>query len=156
MMTPQIDFVVTWLDSSDPEWQKSFEQYSPHAKGDKNAARFRNLNCFRYWFRAVETYAPWVRKIFLITNGTFPDWINKNHPKLVLVKHEDYMPKECLPTFNSCAIELHILCILMMTCSSIPLLIPATILGTDSHVTQIKKHALTFLSTRLKKDLAHG
>ena len=105
MMTPQIDFVVTWLDSSDPEWQKSFEQYSPHAKGDKNAARFRNLNCFRYWFRAVETYAPWVRKIFLITNGTFPDWINKNHPKLVLVKHEDFMPKECLPTFNSCAID---------------------------------------------------
>ena len=107
MMTPQIDFVVTWLDASDPEWQKSFEQYSPYAKGDKNAARFRNLNCFRYWFRAVETYAPWVRKVFLITNGTFPDWINKNHPKLVLVKHEDYMPKECLPTFNSCAIELH-------------------------------------------------
>lgn len=103
----QIDFVVTWLDSLDPEWQKSYAKYSPNTKGDKDNARFRNMDIFRYWFRAVEMYAPWVRKVFLITNGKFPDWINKDNPKLVLVKHEDYMPKECLPTFNSCAIELH-------------------------------------------------
>lgn len=103
----KIDFVITWLDSSDPEWQKNYNYYSPNAKGDKNEARFRNLDNFRYWFRSVEMFAPWVNKIFLVTNGKFPDWINKDNPKLVLVKHEDYMPKECLPTFNSCAIELH-------------------------------------------------
>ena len=102
-----IDFVVTWLDSTDPEWQKSYAEYSPKAKGDKSQARYRNLDIFRYWFRSVEKYAPWVHKIYLITNGKFPDWINKDNPKLVLVRHEDYMPKDCLPTFNSCAIELH-------------------------------------------------
>lgn len=106
-MTPQIDFVVTWLDSLDPEWQKSYAIYSPNSKGDVSKARFRDMNIFRYWFRSVEMYAPWVNKVFLVTNGKFPDWINKDHPKLVLVKHEDFMPKECLPTFNSCAIELH-------------------------------------------------
>lgn len=106
-METQIDFVVTWLDSLDPEWQKSYATYSPNSKGDVSKARFRDMNIFRYWFRAVETYAPWVRKVFLVTNGKFPDWINKDHPKLELVKHEDYMPKDCLPTFNSCAIELH-------------------------------------------------
>lgn len=103
----KIDFVVTWLDSNDPEWQKQYEFYKLNAKGDKSKARFREMNVFRYWFRAVEKYAPWVNKVFLITNGKFPDWINKENPKLVLVKHEDYMPAECLPTFNSCAIELH-------------------------------------------------
>ena len=102
-----IDFVVTWLDSTDPEWQKQYEYYKSKAKGDKEEARFRKMNVFRYWFRAVERYAPWVNKVYLITNGKFPDWINKENPKLVLVKHEDFMPKECLPTFNSCAIELH-------------------------------------------------
>jgi len=102
-----IDFVVTWLDSSDPEWQKSYSYYSPHSKGDKGSARFRNLDLFRFWFRAIELYAPWVNKVFLVTNGKFPDWINPDHPKLILVRHEDFMPKECLPTFNSCAIELH-------------------------------------------------
>ena len=107
MKEPQIDFVVTWLDPNDPEWQKSYATYSPNAKGDMSEARFRDMEIFKYWFRAVEQYAPWVRKVFLITNGKFPEWINKDNPKLVLVKHEDYMPQECLPTFNSCAIELH-------------------------------------------------
>lgn len=102
----KIDFVVTWLDSSDPQWQKQYEIYKD-AKGDKGKARFREMNIFQYWFRAVERYAPWVNKVFLITNGKFPDWINKDNPKLVLVKHEDYMPKDILPTFNSCAIELY-------------------------------------------------
>ena len=106
-METQIDFVVTWLDSLDSEWQKSYAEHSPYTKGDKGMARFRDMHLFHYWFRAVELYAPWVRKVFLVTNGKFPDWIKKDHPKLVLVKHEDYMPKESLPTFNSCAIELH-------------------------------------------------
>ena len=30
-----IDFVVTWLDSNDPEWQKQYEYYKPNSKGDK-------------------------------------------------------------------------------------------------------------------------
>ena len=102
-----IDFVVTWLDSNDFEWQKEYEFYKVNDKGDKSKARFRDMNFFQYWFRAVEKYAPWVNKVFLITNGKFPDWINKNNPKLVLVKHEDYIPKEFLPTFNSITIELH-------------------------------------------------
>lgn len=103
-----IDFVVPWLDSTDPVWQEQFVTYSRDTKGNKDSARFRNMDIFQYWFRAVEKYAPWVRKVFLITNGKFPDWINKNHPKLVLVKHEDYIPKEYLPTFNSRTIELNL------------------------------------------------
>ena len=101
-----IDFVVTWLDSADPIWLKQYELYK-NAKGDKGKGRFREMNIFQYWFRAVEKFAPWVHKVYLITNGKFPEWINKDNPKLVLVKHEDYIPKEYLPTFNSCTIELH-------------------------------------------------
>lgn len=101
-----IDFVVTWLDSTDEEWQRQFAYYKEQCTGRTEAARFRNMNIFRYWFRAVEQYAPWVNKIFLVTNGTFPKWINDEHPKLVLVKHSDYIPEELLPTFNSRTIEL--------------------------------------------------
>lgn len=107
-MIEPIDFVVTWLDSSDPGWQKEYAKYKGEgAKGDQSESRFREWDLFKYWFRAVENYAPWVNKVFLVTNGKFPDWINENHPKLVLVKHDDYIPKEFLPTFNSCTIELH-------------------------------------------------
>ena len=104
----KIDFVVTWLDSNDPEWQKQYEYYKHSSKGDNSKARFRSMSIFKYWFRAVEENAPWVNKVYLVTNGTFPGWINPNNPKLVLVKHEDYMPKELLPTFSSCAIELNL------------------------------------------------
>lgn len=107
-MSEKIDFVVTWLDSNDPEWQNNYNKYKGiTSEGDQNAARFRDWNLFHYWFRAVENYAPWVNKVYLITNGTFPKWINPNCPKLVLVKHSDYIPNELLPTFNSCTIELH-------------------------------------------------
>ena len=107
-MEIKIDFVVLWLDSDDQEWQKKYAHYSSHTKDRTEKARFRDMNIFKYWFRAVEKYAPWVNKVFLITNGKFPDWININNPKLELVKHEDYMPKDCLPIFNASAIELYI------------------------------------------------
>jgi len=108
MKEQQIDFVVLWLDSSDPDWQKSYAYYKSGTTGHTEKARFRNMDNFRYWFRAVERYAPWVRKVFLVTNGKFPDWINKDCPKIELIKHEDYMPKEILPVFNSSTIEIFI------------------------------------------------
>lgn len=105
----KIDFVVTWLDSNDPEWQEQYMKYkSENTKvAYTSMARYRDWDIFRYWFRAVENYAPWVNKVFLVTNGKFPDWINESHPKLVLVKHSDYIPSEYLPTFNSHTIELN-------------------------------------------------
>lgn len=102
----KIDFVVTWVDSNDPEWIKSYNYYRPEKPITDNA-RFRNWDLFRYWFRAVERYAPWVNKVFLVTNGKFPDWINPECKKLVLVKHSDYIPEKYLPTFNSNTIELN-------------------------------------------------
>ena len=104
----QIDFVVTWLDSTDPEWQKSLYLYSTNSEGHKEDARFRSTDFFVYWFRAVEKYAPWVHKVYLVTNGKFPDWINKDCSKLVLIKHADFIPKDYLPTFNCRTIELHL------------------------------------------------
>lgn len=106
-MEPLIDFVVLWLDSNDPKWQKDYAEYSPQSKSEsgKGSVRFRDHDTFKYWFRAVENYAPWVHKVFLVTNGKFPDWINKNCSKLVLVEHADYIPKQLLPTFNSSVIE---------------------------------------------------
>ena len=104
----QIDFVVTWVDSSDPEWQKSLALYNTNLDRHKEIVRFHSTNLFAYWFRSVERYAPWVHKVFLVTNGKFPNWINKAHPKLVLVKHADFIPAKYLPTFNYRTIELHL------------------------------------------------
>ena len=103
----KIDFVVTWLDSDDPDWIVEYHKYRGDNIPKEDKGRYRNWDFFRYWFRAVENYAPWVNKVFLVTNGKFPDWINPNHSKLAMVKHSDYMPEKYLPTFNSRAIELN-------------------------------------------------
>lgn len=101
-----IDFVVPWVDSTDPEWIAEYRKYRKEEHLE-DKARFRNWDIFHYWFRAVENYAPWVHKVFLVTNGKFPDWINPDCPKLVLVKHSDYIDQKYLPTFNSNTIELN-------------------------------------------------
>ncbi|MGI1808710.1 stealth family protein [Pediococcus pentosaceus] len=104
----KIDFVVTWVDSDDVEWQKEKSKYlnEPDSLNEEN--RYRDFGFFKYWFRAVEKYAPWVNKIYLVTNGQKPEWIDETNDKLVLVNHKDYIPKEDLPTFNSNVIELNL------------------------------------------------
>lgn len=102
-----IDFVVTWVDGDDPEWLKEKKKYQETRVNSSNSVnRFRDWGIFKYWFRGVEKNAPWVNNVYLVTCGHYPDWLNKTHPKLRLVRHTDYIPAECLPTFNSNAIEL--------------------------------------------------
>jgi len=55
----QIDFVIPWVDGSDPEWQKERNLHCNHPQHTEES-RFRDWETLRYWFRAVETYAPWV------------------------------------------------------------------------------------------------
>jgi len=106
-----IDFVVPWVDGSDPAWIEQFNQYAPSKKDsaiDISKERYREVGLLRYWFRAIEKNAPWVRKVFFITNGQKPDWLNLNNEKLCWIKHEDYIPREYLPVFSSHPIEIHI------------------------------------------------
>ena len=101
-----IDFVVTWVDGSDQDWLSKKRVYSGNElKGMNSLTGFRDWGTLKYWFRGVEKFAPWVNKVYLVTANQKPDWINLNNPKLVLVSHDDYMPKAALPVFNSNAIE---------------------------------------------------
>lgn len=101
-----IDFVLAWVDGGDPEWLRLRNSYCEESK-KINEARFRDWGVLKYWFRAVEVYAPWIRKIHFVTCGQTPDWLNTAHPKLHLVNHTDYIPAEYLPTFSPMAIELN-------------------------------------------------
>ena len=103
----KIDFVVAWVDGSDKEWLKERNIYAGKNPEDIANYRFRDWDNLKYWFRAVEKYAPWVNKVFFVTNGQKPEWLNTKCPKLVWVKHEDYIPKQYLPTFSSHTIELN-------------------------------------------------
>jgi hypothetical protein len=105
-----IDFVVTWVDMDDPKWKKTFSEYSGKIDNSNNSlseARFRDHGFLKYWFRGIEKFAPWVRKVHFVTCGQKPEWLDENNPKLNLVNHEDFIPKQYLPCFNSTSIEMH-------------------------------------------------
>lgn len=106
-MDYKIDFVIPWVDGSDPKWLDEKKAYSPTADEDAREIRFRDWGLLRYWFRAVEENAPWVNKIFFVTWGHLPEWLNVENKKLVIVNHKDYIPEKYLPTFSSHVIELN-------------------------------------------------
>ena len=102
-----VDFVVLWVDGSDEKWLAENKKYRIGQTVDSISnceARYRDWDLFQYWFRSVEKYAPWVRYVYLVTWGHLPEWLNLEHPKLRIVNHEDFIPKEYLPTFSTSAI----------------------------------------------------
>jgi hypothetical protein len=105
-----IDFVMTWVDDTDEQWLAEKNEYAPKYMKNNTIngdCRYRDWDILKYWFRSVEKYATWVRKIHFVTCGHLPDFLNVNHPKLNIVKHSDYIPQEYLPTFSARAIELN-------------------------------------------------
>lgn len=104
-----IDFVVLWVDGSDPVWQAEKAKHSGKAVDDSNSAnRYRDWGLMPYWFRAVEQFVPWVRKVHFVTCGHVPAFLNLNASKLHHVHHEDFMPEGSLPTFSSHALEMNL------------------------------------------------
>ena len=112
MNDDKIDFVVLWVDGSDPEWLKEKLKYQGIENVDtddiQNAiSRYRDMGILKYWFRGVEKYAPWVNNIFFVTWGHIPDFLNTNNPKII-INHKDFIDNQYLPLFNSSAIEMNI------------------------------------------------
>jgi len=82
---------------------------STSIRAEDGENRFRDSNELKYSLRSVEKYAPWVRHIYLVTNGQIPKWLNLQASKLTIVTHNDiFLNKSHLPVFSSPAIEAHI------------------------------------------------
>ena len=109
-MNNNIDIIIPWVDGSDPEWQQDFRKYAALEMGRDNNTeiRYRDWDNLQYLFRGIEKFAPWVRKVHFITTGQKPKWLNMNASKLNFVRHEDFIPKEFLPTFSVRPIELNL------------------------------------------------
>lgn len=104
-----IDFIILWVDGNDPEWQFEKNKYQDKSENENNSiSRYRDWKILPYWFRSAEKFAPWVRKIFFVTWGHIPDFLNVNAPNLQIIRHDEFIPKKYLPTFNSHTIELNL------------------------------------------------
>lgn len=113
---PPIDLVYTWVDGSDPQWLKNKKRYLKKENPDLSnksfeQQRYRNLNELKYSLRSAEKFAPFIRKIFIVTASQCPKWLNQNHPKIQIIDHSEIFPhpqNRYLPTFNSIAIEMNL------------------------------------------------
>lgn len=105
----KIDLVYTWVDDKDLSWLEKKAKYCKDLKTPNKDAiddcRFFNNDELKYSLRSVEKYAPWVNKIFIVTDNQKPSWINLENEKIKIIDHSEIIPKEKLPLYNACAIE---------------------------------------------------
>lgn len=104
-----IDLVYLWVDGSDTEWLTKKNKFL-EKKIDLNVeatskARTTDNDELKYSLRSVEKYAPWIRKIFIVTDEQRPKWLNLQSEKVTIVDIREIIPPEALPCYNSVIIE---------------------------------------------------
>ena len=108
----EVDLVYMWVDGNDPVWQAKRQAITGHVENKTSAdckGRYVDNGELKYSLRSIELYAPWIRKIFIVTDNQLPEWLDTTNPKIQIVAHTETIPPEALPCFNSTVIE-HFLC----------------------------------------------
>lgn len=105
---PEIDLVYLWVDGNDPVWKNKKQVALSEKISASNInlhGRYVDNDELKYSLRSVEKHLPWIRKIFIVTDNQRPAWLDVNHQKIQLITHEDILPPEAIPCFNSVVIE---------------------------------------------------
>lgn len=111
----EIDVVITWVDGSHQQHRLQREKYIDGSQtflseNGTNPHRWACNDEIFYCLTSIGRFAPWVRKIWIVTNGQRPnlDHLNaKIKSKTQIIDHKIIFPKnkKYLPTFNSVSIE---------------------------------------------------
>lgn len=104
----EVDLVYLWVNGNDPQWRA--KRNATIGRTEEGSAvncegRYADNDELKFSLRAVEMYAPWIRKIFIVTDNQVPEWLDTTNPKIRIVDHTEIMPPKCLPTFNATVIE---------------------------------------------------
>lgn len=100
-----MDVVITYVNGLDPKWQADYA----NCIGVKaNVKRYRDWGTLPFLMRGIGECMPFVENVFLVVarESQVPAWINRDTVRVVL--HQDIIPAQFLPTFNSTAIEMFI------------------------------------------------
>lgn len=113
-----IDVVISWVDGNDPEHKKKIAPYlTRRARTSDDIAgptRYRSVGEIYFCVASIFRFAPFVRKIFIITDNQDPGlapFLQRNFPdsaiELEIVDHKVLFRnyESYLPVFNSRAIE---------------------------------------------------
>lgn len=104
-----IDLVYLWADGNDLDWTNKKNTFLAKTKGHSNEAiskaRTANNDELLFSLRSVERFAPWIRKIYIVTDEQKPNWLNTENPRVEIVDIRQILPEEALPCYNSVVIE---------------------------------------------------
>ena len=113
-----IDAVIPWVDGSDPVLsarRASFATGRETANDESGGpTRYQQIGELRYSVASILRYAPWIRKVFIVTDGQDPalgPMLEKHFPErvgdVVTVDHKVIFRgrEEYLPVFNSNSID---------------------------------------------------
>jgi hypothetical protein len=113
-----IDAVITWVDGSDPVHAAKRNaalaqpgRFSFSAiPGGRNETRFASSGEIEYCILGIRKHCPWIRKIFVVTDGQVPAFLAGSAADrlgVCIVDHRHLFRGHewALPTFNSRAIE---------------------------------------------------
>jgi hypothetical protein len=108
-----VDAVYTWVDGDDPDWRRRKARalgengwVAAASAHSANRSRFTCRDELRYSLRALYCFAPWIRRVFVVTDDQVPPWLDTEFPGITVVSHRQIFGKTGrLPTFNSHAIE---------------------------------------------------
>ncbi|KYQ96738.1 hypothetical protein DLAC_04036 [Tieghemostelium lacteum] len=106
----EMDILYTWVNGSDPHHIKKRKlrgENETEFSASELVQRVRDLDGLKYSLRSIEKYAPFVRKIWILTDNQIPTWFGKMYfNNIQIIFHESvFHNKSDLPTFNSNAIE---------------------------------------------------
>ena len=105
----KIDAVITWVDGSKPDYQRKLKEYLT----DNNTLKrqYFQANEINLCVASIVKYAPFIRKIFIVTDKQRPNLDSIKHlvtlDKVEIIDHEEIFRenKDCLPTFNIRSID---------------------------------------------------
>lgn len=108
------DIVIAWVNGDEPAMESKRAKFL--AEGPKQeklatkARRFSDNEEIRYALRSIVNHAPWVRRIWIVTDDQFPACIDRgiaHDHRIQVVDHKAIYAgfEGALPVFNSLAIE---------------------------------------------------
>lgn len=118
-MTGAIDIVIPWVDGEDPVHFAKRQSYNTEINEENledvgGKSRFSSIGEIFYCILSINIHAPFIRKIFIVTDGQDPqiedrlsETLPGGHIPMEIVDHSVIFRgyEEYLPTFNSRAIE---------------------------------------------------
>ena len=105
----KIDAVITWVDGSEPNYKLKLEE---NLKNKKIINRqFTQANEIDFCVASIIKFAPFVRKIFIVTDKQKPRFSGIRHmvslEKIEIIDHEEIFRDnlDCMPSFNIRSID---------------------------------------------------